>query len=301
MQLDAKSYLLILLSAFAVFYLWRLWMALRGEKQASALGDSVTPTGGLITTGFVTNLIDTWGIGSFATTTTIFRQFKLVRDEWIPGTLNIGHTLPTIVQAFLFTKLVPVDARTLILMIAAALAGSYLGAGWVSRWPRRWIQVGMGACLLGAAALMLLAQLKLVPAGGDLLSLEGNRLYIGLAVNFILGALMTLGIGLYAPCMILVSLLGMNPTAAFPIMMGSCAFLMPVASARFLKARRYDPRAVLSLMIGGVPGVLVAVYIFTTAPMSVIRIGVIVVVTYTAFGLLRTAMKERKMAAEPAA
>jgi len=301
MQLDAKSYLLILLSAFAVFYLWRLWMALRGEKQASALGDSVTPTGELITTGFVTNLIDTWGIGSFATTTTIFRQFKMVRDEWIPGTLNIGHTLPTIVQAFLFTKLVPVDARTLILMIAAALAGSYLGAGWVSRWPRRWIQVGMGACLLGAAALMLLAQLKLVPAGGDLLSLEGNRLYIGLAVNFILGALMTLGIGLYAPCMILVSLLGMNPTAAFPIMMGSCAFLMPVASARFLKARRYDPRAVLSLMIGGVPGVLVAVYIFTTAPMSVIRIGVIVVVTYTAFGLLRTAMKERKMAAEPAA
>ena len=301
MHLDAKSYLLIALGAFGVFYLLRLWMALRGEAQASALGDSVSPTGELIATGFVTNLIDTWGIGSFATTTAIFRQFKMVRDEWIPGTLNIGHTLPTIVQAFLFTKLVPVDARTLILMIVAALSGSYLGASWVSKWPRRWIQIGMGACLLGAAVLMLLKQVDFLPAGGELLALEGTRLYIALSVNFVLGALMTLGIGLYAPCMILVSLLGMNPTAAFPIMMGSCAFLMPIASSRFLKARRYDPRAVLSLMIGGVPGVLVAVYIFTSAPMSVIRIGVIVVVTYTAFGLLRTAMKERKMAAEVAA
>ena len=46
---------------------------------------------------------------------------------------------------------------------------------------------------------------------------------------------MTIGIGLYAPCMIMVSLLGMNPIAAFPIMMGSCAFLMPVASLRFIR------------------------------------------------------------------
>ena len=148
-------------------------------------------------------------------------------------------------------------------------------------------------CLLAAATLMLLAQLKLVPAGGDLLALDGTRLYIGVAVNFLLGALMTLGIGLYGPCMILVSLLGMNPTAAFPIMMGSCAFLMPIASARFIRARRYDPRAALSLLLGGVPAVLIAVYIITNLSMTYVRIGVIVVVVYTAFGLLRTAMHEQ--------
>jgi uncharacterized membrane protein YfcA len=301
MTVDPKNVLLAALSLFTIFYLWRFGFALRGEKQASALGDTVTPTAPLLATGFITNLLDTWGIGSFATTTAIYRQWKMVRDEWIPGTLNVGHTLPAITQAFLFTKLVPVDARTLILMIGAAVSGSYLGAGVVSRWPRRWIQVGMGFALLAAATLMLLAQLKLVPAGADMLELTGTRLYIGVSVNFLLGALMTLGIGLYGPCMILVSLLGMNPTAAFPIMMGSCAFLMPIASARFIKARRYDPRAALSLLIGGVPAVLIAVYIITNLSMTYVRIGVIVVVVYTAFGLLRTAMKESRAAGEAAA
>ncbi len=71
------------------------------------------------------------------------------------------------------------------------------------------------------------------------------KLVLGLAGNFMLGALMTLGIGLYAPCMILVGLLGMNATAAFPIMMGSCAFLMPIASAKFVQKQRLraPPRA----------------------------------------------------------
>ena len=76
-----------------------------------------------------------------------------------------------------------------------------------------------------------------------------------------LGALMTLGIGMYGPCMILISLLGMNPKAAFPIMMGSCAFLMPVGSARFIREKRYNLKSALGLTIGGIPGVLIAAYI----------------------------------------
>ena len=88
--------------------------------------------------------------------------------------------------------------------------------------------------------------------------LQGARLAIGLAGNFVLGALMTLGIGLYAPCMILVALLGMNATTAFPIMMGSCAFLMPAASVRFVRSGRYDLRAALGLALAGTPAVLIA-------------------------------------------
>ena len=52
---------------------------------------------------------------------------------------------------------------------------------------------------------------------------------------------MEVGVGLYGPCMILVALLGMNPTAAFPIMMGSCAFLMPIGSLKFIKQRALQP------------------------------------------------------------
>jgi uncharacterized membrane protein YfcA len=294
--MSAKDLLLLTLAVIAVLYVGALAAGIRRARKEAAAGEPpVAPTGPLLLTGFVANFFDTLGIGSFATTTAVFRQWKLVRDELIPGTLNAGHTLPTFAQAFIFTKLVPVDSRTLILMIVSAVAGAWLGAGIVARWPRRRIQVGMGGSLMVAAALMLGSQLGFIPGGGDALALEGGRLTIGLLGNFALGALMTLGIGLYGPCLILVSLLGMNPTAAFPIMMGSCAFLMPVASARFIKAKRYEPRATLGLAIAGVPAVLLAAYVITSLPLTVIRYLVVTIVVYTAVGLLRG---ERR--AEPA-
>jgi uncharacterized membrane protein YfcA len=272
--LDAKDYLLITLAAFAVYYV---------VKFAAAAGLKLI----YIAIGFVTNFFDTLGIGSFATTTAMWRALKSVPDEQIPGTLNVGHTLPTVVQAYIFTKLVPVEPLTLILMIGAAVAGSFLGATVVSGWSRRRIQLGMGGALLSAATLMLLALFHLVPSGGSSLGLDGGRLVLGLLGNFLLGALMTLGIGLYAPCMILIYLLGMTPLAAFPIMMGSCAFLMPVASARFIKAKRYDLPAAIGLMAGGIPAVVIAALIFTSLNIVVVRWIVVAVVIYTAIGMLR--------------
>ena len=292
-SLNAKTILLLALGIVAAVYLFVLWQALARARDAAPADASPRPTIAGIVTGFFTNFWDTLGIGSFATTTTIFRQWKMVRDEWIPGTLNVGHTFPTIVQAFIFTKLVPVESRTLILMIIAAIAGAWLGAGVVARWPRRRVQIGMGIALIAAAGLMLLAQLQANPAGGAALGVSGTKLVLAVGGNFALGALMTLGIGLYAPCMILVSLLGMNPTAAFPIMMGSCAFLMPVASARFIRERSYHPGVSVGLMLGGIPAVLIAAYIVKSLPLTAVRILVIVVVLYTAVNLLLSAFRER--------
>jgi len=112
-----------------------------------------------------------------------------------------------------------------------------------------------------------------------------------------LGALMTIGIGLYAPCMILVSLLGMSAKTAFPIMMGSCAFLMPVASARFIRAGSFDAKAALGLMIGGLPAVLIAAFIVKSLPLNYVRWLVVIVVLYTAINMLRTARRESAAAA----
>jgi uncharacterized membrane protein YfcA len=176
-------------------------------------------------------------------------------------------------------------------MILAAVAGSWLGAGVVARLPRRGIQVGMGAALVTAATLMLMTNLGAFPGGGDALKLSGALLVAGVAGNFLLGALMTLGIGLYAPCMILVSLLGMNPTAAFPIMMGSCAFLMPVASSRFIREKKVDVRMAVSMALGGIPAVLVAAYIVKSLPLTAVRWLVVIVVLYAAWGLLSAARK----------
>lgn len=179
------------------------------------------------------------------------------------------------------------DPVTLIDMIAAAVAGALLGTHMVSALPRRAVQIGMGIALL-----FLLTIFGLVPGGGEAIALSGSRLWIGLAANFVLGALMTLGIGLYGPCLILVGLLDMNPIAAFTIMMGSCAFLMPAGSLRFVARRRYDMRAAIGLALGGMPAVLLAAYAVKSLPLDWLRRLVVVVVVYAAAGLLRSALRK---------
>jgi len=280
--MDAKTFLFAGLGVMLVIY-----------SATVFRGGLLVPTALQSGIGFVTAFFDTLGIGSFATTTAVYKLRNMVPVKLIPGTLNVGHALSTIAQAFIYTKLVPVDATTLILMIVAASIGSWVGVGVVVHWPRRKIQIGMGIALLGAAALMLMTQLNLVPGGGDALGLTGAWLGIGLAGNFVLGILMMLGIGLYAPCMILVSLLGMAPTAAFPIMMGSCAFLMPISSVRFVRTRTYDVRATLGLALGGLPGVLVAAYVFQSMSLDAVRWLVVIVVVYTSLNMLTTAKGEK--------
>jgi uncharacterized membrane protein YfcA len=279
--MDAKSLLFIGLALMLVVYL-----------AAIARGGWKTPTFLQSAIGFVTAFFDTLGIGSFATTTAAYKLRDLVPVKLIPGTLNVGHAPATIAQAFIYTSIVPVDSKTLVLMIVAASIGAWVGAGVVVHWPRRRIQIGMGIALMGAATLMFLQQLNLFPGGGEALELAGMRLGLGLAGNFVLGALMMLGIGLYAPCMILVSLLGMNPGAAFPIMMGSCAFLMPISSVQFVKTRTYHVQAALGLALGGLPGVLVAAGVFWSLSLVAVRWLVVVVVVYTSLNMLLTARKE---------
>src|SRR4030095_14366190 len=258
--MDAKGFLFVGLALMLVVYV-----------VAVVRGGLVRPAPFSVGLGFVTAFFDTLGIGSFATTTAVFRLRAMVPVKLIPGTLNVGHTLSTITQAFIFTRIVPVDSTTLVLMIAAACAGSWLGVGVVVHWPRRRIQIGMGIALAVAAALMAMTALKAEPAGGGAFGLAGARLAIGLAGNFVLGVLMMLGIGLYAPCMILVSLLGMHPTAAFPIMMGSCAFLMPVSTIRFIGTGTYHKQAAISLALGGVPAALLAALVFSKLPINAVR------------------------------
>jgi uncharacterized membrane protein YfcA len=254
--------------------------------------EPVWPTPLQLFIGAVTNFFDTLGIGSFAPTTALFRAWKLVPDEQIPGTLNVGHVVPTVTQAVIFTTLVKVEFTTLALMLAAAACGAWFGASIVAGLSRRAVRLGMGTALLGAAVIVLAQILDVVPSG-EALALSGTRLWIGVGVNLVLGALMTLGLGLYAPCMVLVSLLGMDPSAAFPIMMGSCAVLMPVASFQFLNRDAYNLRAALGLALGGPLAVIVAVKLFTSLPTPVVRGLVLCVVLYTAVTLLFAATSKK--------
>lgn len=239
--------------------------------------------------GLFTNFFDTLGIGSFAVTTAIFRLGNLVPDRLIPGTLNVGHAIPIVTQALIFITIVQVDILTLVAMIAAAILGALVGTPIVSRLSEQKVRLGMGIALLVAAGFMLAGKFGVMPSGGEATGLTGTKLAIGIAVNFVLGMLMPLGIGLYAPCMALVFALGMSPLMAFPIMMGSCAYLMPVASKKFIQEQAYDQAAAKGLAIGGVPGVLLAAYVVKSLPLDMLRWVVLVVICYTAVTMLRAA------------
>jgi uncharacterized membrane protein YfcA len=282
--MDAKHILFAGLAIVLVVYLVAL---VRGGLQMPSVFQTLI--------GFTTAFFDTLGIGSFATTTAVFKLRNMVPVKEIPGTLNVGHTLSTIAQAYIYTQIVKVDSVTLLLMILGAMAGSWLAVGVVVHWPRRRIQIGMGIALLGAAVVMLVSQLNAGPGGGDAFALTGARLFAGVAGNFVLGALMMLGIGLYAPCMILISLLGMNPTAAFPIMMGSCAFLMPFSSVRFIQAKTYNVRASIGLALGGLPAAIIAAKLVESLPLYAVKWLVVIVVIYTAVNMLLTARREPRL------
>ena len=293
--MDPKTVLIVTLGIVAAAFA-AIWYV--SERRRAGM-QSIWPGWRHFGIGALTDFLDTLGVGSFAVTTSLYKIARLVDDAAIPGTLNVGHAIPTFAEAFIFIAVIEVDMTTLIAMIAASVLGAWLGAGVVARWPRRRIQLGMGVLLLAAAAIIVLRQTGEVPSGGDALGLSGTLLLAGVAGNFVLGALMTLGIGLYAPCMILVSLLGMNARTAFPIMMGSCAFLMPAASVRFLREGRYDFRAALGLTLGGTPAVLVAGLLVQSLPLDAVRWLVVAVVIYTAAAMLRSASREREIAEVP--
>lgn len=239
--------------------------------------------------GFVVNFFDVLGIGAFAPQTALLKFTKQTEDRVLPGTLNVANTLPVLIQAIIFITVIKVEPVTLILMLLSAAAGAISGAGIVSKLPEQKIRLTMGIALLVTAGFMLAGKMNWIQGGGTDIGLHNMKLVIAIVVNFILGALMTAGIGLYAPCMALVFSLGLSPQVAFPIMMGSCAFLMPPASVKFIKEGAYNRKAAVAMALPGIIAVLIAALIVKSLPLDTLRWLVIIVIIYTSVVMLRAA------------
>lgn len=244
--------------------------------------------------GAITNLFDTLGIGSFAPTTAWLKFRRMIPDSFIPATLNVGHALPAMAQSAIFLVLlgVHVDPMLLVSCIVAAVAGAVVGAPLMVRAPVRLVQGIVGVALLIAAALYAMSNLDLMPIGGTATALEPRLLWIAVIGHFIMGMLMAFGIGLYAPALILLSLLGLDPRLAFPIMASACAFLMPTTGFRYVRSERIDLRIVIGIALGGIPAVLLAAFVVKEMPIEPLRWAVVVVVLYAAALLLRAATRK---------
>jgi len=284
MSIILKTILGIMTGMFGYYYITDV---LRNRKLFSGKRWS-----GLLGTGFITNFFDTLGIGSFAQQTAIFKFFKLVDDRLMPGTMNVGNTIPTVLQAFIFMTVVRVDPVTLVSMSTAAPLGALLGVGIVARMSRRRIQIGLGFGLLAVGLIMIAGFLNWMPAGGEAIGLTGWKLAVIVVMSFIFGALQTIGVGFYAPCMAMVYALGMHPLTAFPIMMTATAMLMAAGGARFVKQKVYDRKASISLTIAGVIGVFLAAYVVKSLPLLILKWVVCCVVLYTAVWMFISAARK---------
>ena len=243
--------------------------------------------------GLITDFFDTLGVGCFAPTMFAFKITGSMpkdengndRDDLVPGTLNIGHSLPVITEALLFLDFVAVEPLTLVGLLAAACLGGWLGAGWVSGWKVNTVRISLAVCLLATAIVVIMKLLGIGPYGGEnqtLLGLRGIKLIVAITINFVLGMLMNLGFGLYAPCMGMLLALGMDVGAIFPIMMGSTAIQMPFSSTIFIKEGKYDPKAAVMLGIFGIIGVFLAYFLVKSMDVTYLLYIVIFVMIYTA-------------------
>lgn len=249
--------------------------------------------------GFFTNFCDSLGIGSYAPTTMLLKLTKsLKNDKLLPGTLNVACALPVMTEAFLYIGNFKVDGTTLLSMVIAAMIGSFAGAKVVSRLDEKKIEIIVGIALAVTAVLMILSATGVITklgANNVATGFYGWKLVVACVVNCILGALMSAGIGLYAPCMALVYLLGMNPIVAFPIMMSSCASTMPIAAAEFIKKNEYARMPSIAITLFGCVGVVIAVTFVKSLNLTVLMWLVIAVMIYTSVLMLIEGSKKFRM------
>ncbi|MEO5998190.1 MAG: sulfite exporter TauE/SafE family protein [Chitinophagaceae bacterium] len=248
--------------------------------------------------GFVVDFFDVLGIGAFAPQVALLKFTGQVDDRVMPGTLNVSNTLPALIEAIIFIKIIEVDPLTLVLMLASATVGAIFGAGIVSKFSVKKVRIVIGIALLLAAFFMLATRFGWIQGGGEQTGLSGTKLIIAMVINCILGALNTAGIGLFAPCMALVFALGMSPKVAFPIMMGSCAFLMPAASVKFIRKGAYNRKASFSMAIAGTVAVLIAAFIVKSLPLDILKWVVFTVIVITSIVMLRAAFRPNNLKEE---
>ena len=248
---------------------------------------------------------DAVGIGSYGPLTAGFKTFKIMRDKYIPGTLQVCTISAQLISSIVFITNVDVDILTLVCCIVAATVGAYLGGGLVSRLNLNMTRIAVGVALIIVAIVMALQLGGIIGNQvGTEHGLTGWKLIVITLISFIFGALMTIGIGIYAPLMATVAIMGMDIEVAYPIMMGSCAFLIPTAAISFIKKSvhaekpQYDRKtAVISTFagtIGGALGCYVILYVTDNFPMDYIKWLVSAVIILIAIQMLYQGIKKKQ-------
>lgn len=240
---------------------------------------------------FAIFLLSTFGISDFAISSSLYPKAKWVSAEKLPGTLNAQCVIPVAVMALCYISSISVGLATLIIAIAGQVIGSYISPRFVVKLPANTIKKFVAAGLVIAAGLILANKFNVYPSGGEATALTGFKLVLFAVLCFVYGALNNIGIGSYALTMATVYALGLNPSVAFPIMMGACTFSVPVGSMQFVKLDGYSRKLTLFASTFGVIGVLIAVFVVKSLNTSILQWVVVVVIIYSAVSMLLSTRK----------
>ncbi len=262
----------------------------------AAFRQRALPSPEAVVLGAVTNFFDTLGIGSLAPTMAWLRFRRLVPDRLIASTMLVGLTPAVLVQAIIFIVLLGVLVEPVLLVgcILAVLAGALIGAPLAARLQLWAVQAAAAAALLVAALIYAAVNLDVMPGGGSAAGLPMPWLAVAIAANLLFGVLLNFGIGNYAPTLIMLSLMGMDPKLAFPIMAAGGALGAAAASLRHIGFGEIDLRIATGITLGGIPAVLVAALLVKNMPVATLRWLVIAVVVYAGVGMLRAAVRGRR-------
>ncbi|SEK96085.1 Sulfite exporter TauE/SafE [Carnobacterium iners] len=263
-------------------------------KHKSEIMTEPATTLALPFTSFFMFLLSTFGISDFAIGTVLYRKLKWVPLKKLPGTLNAQCVIPVAAMALSYITSIDVGVKTLAVCIISQVIGAYVGPRFVVKLPEKTIKQFVSIGLTVAAVLILAGKFNLIPSNGTATELYGFKLVTAGILLFAYGALNNIGIGSYALTMATVYALGMNPAAAFPIMMGACTFSVPIGSMQFVKFGEYSRKITLFASTFGVLGVLTAVYFVKSLNVDMLQWLVIAVLLYTAISMILE-MRKAKM------
>jgi uncharacterized membrane protein YfcA len=275
--------------AISLYVMGRFVLLLWNERMKSEALSVLTKVR-LAVAGFVANVADTVGIGSFAVIVAFDKFWNMVDDQDLPGTLNVQSILPTVCQALFFLQVVQVEVQTLVALIVGASIGGFLGGMFVSKLDKQRIRRFMFIGYIGIALMILAAKLNLLPVGGELMALHGVWLTAGVVGMLVAGALPAIGVGAYAPTQVILFLLGMSPLAAFPIMTAAGAIQQSVAALTFIIRRHVALMPSFIMGLAGVAGVLVAAPIVTYINSESLRWLLLAVVLYNIYMLWKSSV-----------
>ncbi|WP_426549098.1 sulfite exporter TauE/SafE family protein [Spiroplasma endosymbiont of Glossina fuscipes fuscipes] len=213
------------------------------------------------TIGFFGSFTDTIGVGSFVVTVAALNATNSVPDvKKLPGTLNVGLTIPNLLAGTLFVSAIQVELVTLVTLVIAAMVGAFCAAKIVNKVNKKFVALFVAVSLAAAGILMILGQVGLFNTVGTK-GLSGWKLAVGIIAFFVIGGLQSFGVGLYAPALAIVSLLGMETIIVFPIMTCAAGFALPTTAWTFHRDNNYSPKVAYGLLLGGVAGTVTAFFV----------------------------------------